>query len=491
MKSNKIPKSTLIIAWVIVFGAMAPLLDSTMMNIAINSLVQSLHSSVTTVQWTITSYMLATGAAVPFSSWLLNKYNGKYIFLFGEILFGLGSVLSALSTNVHFLILSRLIQGFAGGLIMPLLTTLLVQTAGAAVMGQMMATVGLPMILGPLMGPIIGGIIIKYLSWRWLFWINVPVTIISITLITIKMPDFKPQDRSAQLDLIGTLLVIITTSSIIYSVVKVTQTASFLNHTSLIYFGIGLMSACFYTFWAQHQGPKAVIPLSLFRLSSFNGSVIGLFIAGTVLNGSMLLLPLFFQNVRGMSIIISALSLIPQGLGMLISRPLTGRMTDKIGAKYVVAVSAIVTFVGTIPFYWIDQNTEYWIIALVLLIRGIGAGGILTPLMADTFTGMKKRQISSATVGSRLIQNIGSAFGSAIVTTIVTAFSVSHVKMLHQGLNNGRYTIKSSEMNSFLQQHLSHIRLEAFQTGFLIVSVACLLIILSTVLLSNKVQQNK
>ncbi|UUE16966.1 multidrug efflux MFS transporter [Leuconostoc mesenteroides] len=489
MKTEKIPKSTLIIAWVIVFGSMAPLLDSTMMNIAINSLVNDLHSSVTTVQWTITCYMLATGAAVPFSSWLLNKYDGKYIFLFGELLFSIGSVLAAISPNIQFLIGSRLIQGFAGGLIMPLLTTLLVQTAGAAVMGQMMATVGLPMILGPLMGPIIGGLVIKYLSWRWLFWVNVPVTMISLALIVSKMPHFMPQDRTAKLDFIGTILVIITTSSTIYGIVAATQTANFSNQTTVSYLFLGLLSIVLYIIWAAWRGTKAVIPLSLFSFSSFNGSVIGLFIAGTVLNGSMLLLPLFFQNVRDMSVTMSAISLVPQGIGMLISRPLTGRMTDRIGAKYVVAVSVIVTFMGTIPFYWVNQHTSYWIIAAVLLVRGIGTGGILTPLMADSFTGMGKEQIASATVGSRLIQNIGSAFGSAIITTIVTAFSTAHVIIFKHELKTGKYQINPDQMKYFLYQQLSNIRLEAFQNGFLVVAIASLLILLPTLLLSNKFQK--
>lgn len=169
-KQNEIPKSILTIAWVVVFGAMAPLLDSTMINIAINNLVHSFNSSVTTVQWTITCYLLATGIAVPFSSWLLNKFNGKYVFMTGEILFGIGSVLSAIAPSIQFLIGARLIQGFAGGLIMPLLTTLLVQTAGPEIMGRMMATVGLPMILGPLLGPVLGGVIIKFLSWHWIFF---------------------------------------------------------------------------------------------------------------------------------------------------------------------------------------------------------------------------------------------------------------------------------------------------------------------------------
>ena len=460
---NKIPNSVLVIAWVVVFGAMAPLLDSTMMNIAINNLVKSFNSSVTTVQWTITCYLLATGVAVPFSSWLLNKFDGKYVFMTGEILFGIGSVLSALSPNIQFLIGARLIQGFAGGLIMPLLTTLLVQTAGAAVMGQMMATVGLPMILGPLFGPVIGGIILKFLSWHWIFWINVPVTLISLALIIWKMPNYPAQNKTAKMDFIGIFLLIASTSSIIYGVVKAAHAANFTNQTTVTFLVIGLIAMGLYIIWAFFRRDKAVLPIKLFAFHSFSGSVAGLFIAGTVLNGAMLLLPLFFQNVRGMSVIMAALALVPQGVGMLISRPLTGRLTDSIGAKYVVLTSVLITFVGTLPFFWINQNTSYWLIALVLLVRGIGAGGILMPLMADSYTDMQSDQVPAATIGARIIQNIGSAFGSALITTMVTAYSTSHVKTFQARLASGHYTVASDHLQAFTRHHLVNIRLEAFQ----------------------------
>ncbi|WP_192935919.1 MFS transporter, partial [Oenococcus oeni] len=151
----------------------------------------------------------------------------------------------------------------------------------------------------------------------------------------------------------------------------------------------GLALALLYVFWAMRIKDKAVLPLNLFKYRSFNGSVLGLLIAGTVLNGAMLALPLFFQEVRGMSVMMAGLALIPQGAGMLVSRTLTGKLTDKFGAKYVVLTSLIITFIGTIPFYWFNHETSYWIIALVLFVRGIGAGGILMPLMADSYTGMQ------------------------------------------------------------------------------------------------------
>ncbi|MFO1545894.1 DHA2 family efflux MFS transporter permease subunit [Lactiplantibacillus plantarum] len=487
----KISKATMTIAWVVVFGAMAPLLDSTMINIAINNLVTSFHSSVTTVQWAVTGYLLATGVAVPFSSWLLNRFDGKAVFVAGEILFGLGSISAAVAPNIQLLIIARLVQGFAGGLIMPLLTTLLVQTAGAAVMGQMMATVGLPMILGPLIGPVIGGIIIKFASWHWIFWINVPVVLISIALILWKMPNYPAQNRTAKMDFIGILLLIVSSSAIIYSLVNAAHTDRFNNATSIEMLILGAIALISYVVWAAWQKERAVVPLHLFKFASFDGAGLGLFIAGTVLNGAMLLLPLYFQNVRGMSVINAALALLPQGAGMLVSRTLTGRLTDQIGAKYVVLGSVVITFVGTLPFYWFGQQTSYWILALILFVRGIGAGGILMPLMADAYTGMQPGQVPAATIGTRIIQNIGSAFGSALITTIVTAYSTHQVNVFERHLKAETYHVDAAHLQVFTTSHLQAIRLAAFQQGFLVIAIAAIVIILPTLLLTNKLKAAK
>ncbi|GEO69186.1 MDR family MFS transporter [Levilactobacillus acidifarinae] len=485
-KQAKISRSTIIVALVIVFGAMAPLLDSTMMNIAINNLVTSLHSTVTTVQWTITCYLLATGVAVPFSSWFLNKFDGRNVFLAGELLFGIGSVLSAVAPNIQALIAARLVQGFAGGMIMPLLTTLLVQTAGPAVMGQMMATVGLPMILGPLFGPIIGGVIIKFLSWRWIFWVNVPVVLISIVLILWQMPHYPAQDRTAKLDFGGITLLIVASSSLIYGLVAAAHRANFTNATTLTYGTVGLVALLAYLGWAAWRRERAVLPLTLFKFRSFNGAGLGLFMAGTVLNGAMLLLPLYFQNVQHASVIVAALALLPQGLGMLVSRGLTGRLTDSLGARYVVLTSALIAFIGTLPFYWFDQHTPYWAIAIVLFVRGIGAGGILMPLMADAFTGMQTNQIAAATIGSRIIQNVGSAFGSALVTTVVMAYSNAQVATFNRQLKAGAFHVSPAHLSAFTTAHLTAIRTAAFQNGFLLVTLAALAICLPTLLLTHK-----
>jgi len=187
----------------------------------------------------------------------------------------------------------------------------------------------------------------------------------------------------------------------------------------------------------------------------------------------------------------AALALLPQGLGMLVSRTQTGKLTDRIGAKYVVLVSVLITFVGTLPFYWFDQNTSYWLIAVILFIRGIGAGGILMPMMADVYSGMESSQIPSATIGTRIIQNVGSAFGSAMITTAVTAYSNQKVTVFEHQLKAGHFKVSAAHLQTFTTTHLEAIRTASFQYGFLLVSIAALIIILPTLLLTNKMKANK
>ncbi len=136
----------------------------------------------------------------------------------------------------------------------------------------------------------------------------------------------------------------------------------------------------------------------------------------------MLLFPMFFQNVRGLDVITAALWLIPQGAGMLITRPLVGSLTDKIGARFVVLPSIAITILGTLPFAFFNTNTSQWAIWTVLLIRGMGVGGVTIPVMSDSYVGLAKTQIAQASVSTRIIQNIGAAFGSAILATAVSNF---------------------------------------------------------------------
>jgi EmrB/QacA subfamily drug resistance transporter len=421
MKGNeeKLPKDLIRIALVLVLGAVAPMLDTTMVNIAVNHFGRDFHTSLDTVQWIMTGYVLALGIAVPFSGWLIQRYEGKAVYFIAELMFMISSLLAGFAWSIGSLIGFRIVQGFAAGLIIPLLTTLLVQAAGQQQMGRLMAIVGLPIILGPILGPAIGGLIVEYVSWRWIFFINVPIGIVALVLIHTKMPRFPASNKRAALDWIGILLLGGLSASFIYGITRGADGHGFGNAAAVGFIALGAVLTIAYVVYALARPAAVIVPLHLFRSKSFTGSVIALFLAGTGTNGAMLLLPLFFQNVRHDSVIFAALALIPQGAGMLLARPVIGTLTDKIGARIVVLVATAITFAGTIPFALFTPDAPYWLMGLTLFVRGIGVGGITIPVMTDSYTGLASHQVPQASVATRIVQNVGGAFGSAVLATVV------------------------------------------------------------------------
>lgn len=458
---GKLSKDLIRIALVLVFGAVAPMLDTTMVNIAVNYFSRDFQASLETVQWVVTGYVLAMGIAVPFSGWLIQRFEGKAVYFIAELLFLISSLLAGVAWSIESLIGFRIVQGFAVGLIIPLLTTLLVQAAGQDQMGRLMAIVGLPIILGPILGPIMGGLIVEYLSWRWIFFVNVPIGLVALVLIHMKMPQFPASNKRAALDWIGILLLGGLSASFIYGITRGTNGHGFGQAPAVGFIALGVVLTVAYVVYALLRHENMIVPLTLFRFKSFTGSIVALFLAGTGTNGAMLLLPLFFQNVRHDSVIFAALALIPQGVGMMLARPVIGTLTDKIGARMVVLAATAITFAGTIPFAFFSPEVPYWVIGLVLFIRGIGVGGITIPVMTDSYTGLTGHQVAQASVATRVVQNVGGAFGSAVLATVVA-------HQLRQAVSGPAHAAA------------------AYHAGFLVASVLTAAMVIPALLLTNK-----
>jgi len=460
---GKLPKNLVRIAMVLVFGAVAPMLDTTMVNIAVNHFGTDFQTSLDKVQWVVTGYVLAMGIAVPFSGWLIQRFEGKSVYFIAELLFLISSLLAGSAWSIESLIVFRIVQGFSAGLIIPLLTTLLVQAAGQDQMGRLMAIVGLPIVLGPIIGPVCGGLIVEYVSWRWIFFVNVPIGLIALFLIQTKMPRFPASHQRAALDWIGILLLGGLSASFIYGISRGTDGHGFGSAATVGFIALGAVLTAAYVVYAYIRPASVIVPLRLFRYKSFTGSAVALFLAGTGTNGAMLLLPLFFQNVRHDSVIFAALALVPQGVGMLLVRPVIGSLTDKIGARMVVLAATAITFAGTIPFALFSPDVPYWMMGLALFVRGIGVGGITIPVMTDSYTGLSGPQVAQASVATRIIQNIGGAFGSAVLATVVAL-------QLQQVVPGSAHANVS----------------DAYHTGFLVASVLTAALVLPALLLTNK-----
>jgi len=414
-----LPKGTTATALIMVLGALPTMLDSTIVNVAINGLARTFSTDLAMMQWAVTGYVLAMGVAVPFSGWLIKRLDGKSIYMAALAAFLVGSLLSAMSWNVGSLIVFRLIQGFAGGILMPLLSTIAVQLAGGSQnLGKLMSIVGIPAVFAPIIGPVVGGLIMQYLPWNWLFLVNLPIGAIGLVGLQLKLPKFPPVDKSAKLDWPGVILLAIVSGALIYGVTEVVKADK--RTIGVVFLVLGAAALVTYVVYALRRREKALISLDLFSSRNFSAAFVSLFLAGFATNGPMLLFPMFFQNVRGLSVVMSALWLIPQGLGMLIARPQVGKLTDRVGARFVVLPAIALTLAGTIPFAFFDAGTSQWLVWAVLLVRGAGVGGFVVPLMADSFVGLAKTQVPTASVATRIIQNVGAAFGSAVLATVVT-----------------------------------------------------------------------
>lgn len=459
--SNKLPKEVLSAAWAIALGAIAPMLDSTMVNIAIDQLTRNFHTNLATIQWAITGYVLALAIAVPIAGWLMNRFDGKKIFIAAVILFGFTSVLAGISWSVTSFIVFRLLQGFTAGIITPLMSTLLVKTAGPENIGRVMAIVSTPMIFGPILGPVLGGFIVQAASWRWIFFINVFIVLIAAPLMMRTLPAFEPFNRESKLDIFGILDLSAMSAALIYGITKAADHATFNNSESLTWTGIGVLLLIVYIFYDRYKGHKTVLPLTIFSHRSFKASSVGLFFANIAIMGPMLILPLFFQNFRHFSAMEAAIALIPQGVGMLVTRPLIGKMIDQLGAKYVVIVSLVISLVGTIPLLFVTDQTNMIWIALILFIRGTSFGGINLPLTSDAYTGLADEELPDAGVGINIIENLGSSVGSAMIATVVAT--------VLQGA----------------QPTVAH-ELAAYHAGFLVSVVVLALIFLPSLFLTNK-----
>lgn len=418
-RESGLPKEVMAAAWAIALGAIAPMLDSTMVTIAINNLTLEFNTTLATVQWSITGYVLALAIAVPISGWLMNQFNGKRIFVGAVIAFGAASVLAGVSWDISSFIFFRLLQGFSAGIITPLMSTLLVKTAGQENIGKVMAIVSTPMIFGPILGPVIGGFIIQGASWHWLFFINVFIVLIAAPLMMKTIPDFEPFNKASKLDVFGIITLSLMSVTLIYGITKAADHASFNNSDTILWVCTGFVFAVIYLIYNHARKNQTVLPLHLFAHKRFAASSIGLFLANIAVMGPMLILPVFFQSFRHFTAIGAAVALIPQGVGMLVTRPMIGKLIDKIGAKYVVMVSLVLALIGSIPLIFITDKTSMIWLSIILFIRGTSFGGIMLPLTSDAYTGLDNTQLPEAGVGINIIENLGSSFGSALIATVV------------------------------------------------------------------------
>lgn len=413
-------------AIILVVGALAPLLDSTMVNVAIHTIAVDMKAATSVIQWITTGYVLAMGLTVPISGWATKRFGCKRSYILSLVIFLIGSVCSLLSWNIESLIVFRVIQGAGAGLLMPVLQTELVQVSGGRNLGRIMSIISIPALFGPVIGPVLGGIIVNSLSWRAIFWVNIPVCIVAFALALWGIPADKHVEKKASLDVIGMLLLSPAFALLIYGIAQVAKHGG-LNDSAVyipLITGVVLMAA--YVVYALNTKREPALNVRLFKFVNFSASNILLIFSGVITNGALLMLPLYYQAVHGTSALYAGLCLLPQGIGMLLTRNWAAKMADRNGSRNIVLLSLAATAIGTLPFAFAGADTDYILLSIALLIRGAGLGGLFISIMLSAYNGIPREQVPHASTATRIFQTIGGAFGSAILATVAQQQMAGH-----------------------------------------------------------------
>ncbi|HEY7879787.1 MAG TPA: MFS transporter, partial [Streptosporangiaceae bacterium] len=305
------------------------------------------------------------------------------------------------------------------------LTTLLVQAAGGRPLGKLMATVSLPAVLVPILGPVAGGLIVSNLSWRWIFYVNVPICLVALVLAWRGMSPSRGTAAAPRLDVAGLALLSPAVALMLYGLAQVSGDGGFAHRGVLIPLAAGAMLLASFIAWAlrPHRRVTPLIDLRLLRVRSFSAAAGLMFISGLSMYGALFLLPLYYQQIRGASALGAGLLLAPQGIGALLPRTLAGTLTDRIGPRPVVLAGMAVAAAGTVPFALAGAHTSELLLSLVLVVRGAGLTTANIALMAGAFTGLPRESVPDASSVTRIMQQVGGSFGTAVLAVILVGHS--------------------------------------------------------------------
>jgi EmrB/QacA subfamily drug resistance transporter len=361
--------------------------------------------------------MLALATVIPMTGWAGDRFGTKRLWMTAVALFVAGSILCGLAWSITSLIVFRVLQGLGGGMIMPAGQALLARAAGPQRMGRVMSVVGVPMLLGPILGPVLGGVIVDSLDWRWIFFVNVPVGALALLLAARLLPASRP-NREERLDVRGLLLLSPGLGLFVWGLAE-TGAHGGLTRASAgaLAGGLGLI-ACF-VLHALGRGRSALIDVSLFRARAFSAAAVTGLLFGASIFGTMILLPLYYQVVRGEGALAAGLLLAPQGIGAAIALPIAGWLTDRFGAGRVVPVGLALAIAGTAVYTQLAADTSYAVLAGALVIRGIGLGATMMPAMAAAYQTLERSAISRATATLNVIQRVGGSIGTALLAVLL------------------------------------------------------------------------
>jgi EmrB/QacA subfamily drug resistance transporter len=412
-----------LISLVLILGLITTILDTTIVNVALNHLHRVFHAPVANTQWVVTGYLLAYVAVVPVSGWASERFGARRVWMFAVATFLVGSVLCGIAWDLPSLIGFRVLQGIGGGMVLPVTLTILTRAAGRERIGRAIATIGLVGQLGPILGPLIGGSLIDSVGWHWLFLVNIPICLTALILAPLFLP-VGDRDGSHPLDVLGFVLLTPGVIAIAYGVSQAAGEDGFGALGAWLPLALGGALLIAFIVWSLRTRRPALIDVRVFARRSFGIGSVVTFLSGFSIYALMFLLPLFYQQIRGNTVMVTGLLLIPQGVGTMCFILLNRRLVGRVDTRFVIAGGVILAVIGTLPFALAGASGGDVLLLIGQFLQGVGMAAVSLPVMTLAFASLSHAETPRGSAAFNLIKQVGAPFGVTVIAVILQHYLV-------------------------------------------------------------------
>ncbi len=455
-----------IVGIVFVFGLFMDLLDMTIVNVAIPELAREFKADTTDVQWVVTGYLLSLAVFIPVSGWLGDRFGTKKIFMLALFLFTSASLACGLAWSIESLIAFRILQGVGGGMLTPVGTAMLFRAFPPHERAKGAAVLMIPMVVAPASGPVLGGYLVEYQDWRWIFLINIPVGALGFVFAGLFLKE-ETQPSPGRLDVPGLLLACAGLASLMYGLAEAGK-QGLDDPTVLAFGGAGLAILALFTV-VELRTAEPMIDMRLFQNRLFAATNVVQLVGFGGLMGGLFLLPLLLQSrsTMGLGAFDSGLATFPQAIGVVMMVQVSSRVYPIVGPRRLLMIGMVGVAATTLGFLYIDLNTNLWWIRGLMFARGCFFSFLLVSLQTATFATISPEMMGRASAVASAGRQVGSSFGVALLATVLTSRLTAHGTSLQPGAD-------------------SSAALDAFDDAFIVAAALSLLGMATALLVSDR-----
>jgi DHA2 family multidrug resistance protein len=426
--------------WAITFSVMLvtvmQVLDTSITNVALPHMQGSFSASIDEMSWVITSYLAANAVVIPATGWLTSVFGRRRFYLICTITFTASSFLSGIAPNLEFLVLMRVLQGLGGGPVIPMAQAIMWEIFPLEQRGTAMAVWGIGIMLAPILGPTVGGYIADNWSWRWIFYINLPIGVLAFFMISAFLYDAAFHRRPRRVDVSGIVLMVLGFGCL-QLVLDLGERHEWFDSAMIVTLAVVavVMMAGFLA--RELTTPEPILDLTVFVDRNFGVGTIAIFLIGLAFNSSLLLIALYTQKILGYDAWTAGLTLAPGGLGTMIALMISGRLVSRMDQRLMLAAGCLLQAVALGLMTHVTSSMDFASLAWPRFVQGFSMGFIFVPLQALALATIRTERLGNATAAYNLVRNIGGSVGVALATTLLARRAQQHQATLTSNVTAG------------------------------------------------------